>query len=74
MKTTTPSKAVRKELTPIMKGLSKHIDSRAVRNIGKATVGIISSRSTRVSEITHKSKRSCKNLITDAKRNYRLLK
>ena len=74
MKTSNPIQAVQKELQPIMKELSKHIDSRSVRNIGKAAVGIINARSTRISEITHKSKRRCKRLITDAKRNYRLLK
>jgi len=71
MKTSNPVQAVQKELKPIMEGLSKHVDSRAVRNIGKVTVGIINARSTRISEITHKSKRRCKRLIADAKRNYR---
>jgi len=74
MKTTNPVKAIQNELNPIMEKLSKHVDLRTVRNISKATVGIINSRSTRISEITHKSKRKCKRLITDAKRNYRMLK
>ena len=66
--------AIKTNLNPILKRLSVNVDLRTVRNIGKATTGIINARSTRISEITHKSKRECKNLITDAKRNYRMLK
>lgn len=63
MKTNNPIKAIQNELNPIMEKLSTRVDLRAVRNIGKATIGIINARSTRISEITHKSKRKCKNLI-----------
>lgn len=67
-------RAIQSNLNPFLKRLSKHVNLRTVRNIGKVTIGIINARSTRISEITHKSKRKCKRLITDAKRNYRLLK
>lgn len=74
MITNNPIKAIQSELNPIMERLSEHVDVRAVRNIREATLGIINARSTRVSEVTHKSKRRCKRLIADCKRNYRLLK
>ena len=57
-------------INPILKELSEKVDLRTVRNIGRATIGIINARSTRISEITHKSKRKCKRLITGTKRNY----
>ena len=67
-------KAIQTNLNPILKRLSEGVDTRTIRNIGMATIGIINSRSTRISEITSKSRRNCKRLITDAKRNYRMLR
>ena len=67
-------KAIQKSINPIMQKLSEHVDLRAVRNIKDTALGIINARSLRVSEIAYKSKRKCKRLITDAKRNYRMLK
>lgn len=67
-------KAIQNNLNPILEELAGRIDCRTIRNIGIITTGIINARSIRISEITHKSKRKCKRLIIDAKRNYRLLK
>jgi len=66
-------RAIQQNLNTVLKKLSEYVDFRAVRNIGKAIIGIINARSTRISEITHKSKRKCKRLITGTKRNYRML-
>ena len=37
-------KTVQNNLTPILKRLSENIDTRTVRNIGTATIGIINSQ------------------------------
>ncbi len=66
-------RTIQKNLSPVLKRLSEYVDTRTVRNIGTVTIGIINSRSTRISEITSKSRRNCKQLIVDAKRNYRIL-
>lgn len=74
MRTNNSLKVIENELNPIIKQLSKHVDKRTTRNIKEATIGVINARSTRITEITYKSKRKCKRLIADAKRNYRMLK
>ncbi len=66
-------KSIQNNMNPILKRLSTRVDKRTVRNIKKTSIGIINARSTRISEIAFKSKKTCKRLISDAKRTYRLL-
>lgn len=55
MKTTNPVKAIQNELNPILKKLSAHVDLRAVRNIGKATVGRVLKGLANIGDLNKKS-------------------